>query len=193
MAPALLVLTLTLHSAGQAASSTGSAYTYHSIVPLGTESVRLQPGGHNIYLLASAECGSFEGLRRIGEARNARLVAADGSLLPYYPSEVAFRLTASTFDKPRTQDSPVDVNANQEVNSFLLNLRMRLKIFQGLDAYEIEPEEVDLIGMPATVPYNERIYRATFHLEHVPSDARIVLQVLDSSDQRIARFHLELL
>jgi len=30
---------------------------------------------------------------------------------------------------------------------------MRLKIFLGLDAYELEPEESELIGVPAKVPY----------------------------------------
>ncbi len=76
--------------------------------------------------------------------------------------------------------------------TFLLSLHLRLKVFQGLDAYEIQPRDVELIGMPANIPYEERIYRAKFHLEHVPADARLVLEVFDSNEERISRFHLEL-
>jgi hypothetical protein len=73
-----------------------------------------------------------------------------------------------------------------------LSLHVRVKVFQGLNAYEIEPANVELIGMPANIPYNERIYRATFHLNHVPSDARLMLEIFDSKQERISRFHLAL-
>ena len=189
----VLFLTFVLHSAGEDAASTQSAYKYHSLVPLGMENLRLHPGGQLIRLLATAECGGFEGLERIGEAHQARLMTASGSRLLYYPSEISFRLTGSSFKSSVDRDPPTDIYANQDANSFLLNLHMRLKIFRALDANELDPDEMELIGVPATVPYGERIYRATFHLDHVPSDARMVLEVFDSSGQRISRFHLDLL
>lgn len=188
----VLLLNFTLRSAGQDGSPPQSVYKYHSIVPLGMENLRLQPGGEAIRLLATAECRSLEGIRRIGVLGTARLVAPNGSRLLYYPSEISFRLTASALKKAADRD-PVIVNADQDVNSFLLNLHMRLKVFRGLDAYELEPEQAELIGVPAAVPYGERIYHAVFRLEQVPSDARIVLEVFDGSGQRISRFHLDLL
>ena len=188
----VLLLSFTLRSAAQDRSAPQSVYKYHSIVPLGMENLRLQPTGQAVRLLATAECGNLEGIRRIGVLGNARLVAPNGSRLLYYPSEISFRLTASALKKA-DRDALIDVNADQDINSFLLNLHMRLKVFRGLDAYELEPEQAALIGVPAAVPYGERIYHAVFHLEQVPSDARIVLEVFDGSGQRISRFHLDLL
>src|SRR5262249_24593583 len=134
----------------------------------------------------------FEGVERRNLPHTAHLVNANGSAFLYYPAKVAFRLTASTLDKIKDDYPPADIETADDTNTFLLGLHLRLKIFQGLDAYELEPKDVELIGMPAAIPYDERIYRATFHLDHVPSDARLVLEVFDTKDQRISRFHLEL-
>lgn len=192
MALSYLLLILTLPGAGQARSSTDLVYRYHSIVPLGTEKIRLQPSQRQIDLIASAESSSFEGVERRDSPPKPRLVNANGSPVSFYPAEVAFRLTATTLNRLKDEDPPLEVNTAQDTNTFLLELHMRLKVFRGLDAYELEPSEVELIGMPAAIPYEERIYRATFNLDHIPADARLVFEVFDSNDERISRFHLEL-
>ncbi|PYX92909.1 MAG: hypothetical protein DMG67_05570 [Acidobacteria bacterium] len=192
MALPYLLLILTLPGAGQARSSTDLVYRYHSIVPLGTEKIRLQPSQHLVDLIASAESGNFEGVERKDAPQKTRLVNANGSPFSFYPAEVTFRLTATTLNRLKDEDPPLEVNTAQDTNTFLLDLHMRLKVFRGLDAYELEPSDVDLIGMPAAIPYEERIYRATFDLDHIPADSRLVLEVFDSSDERISRFHLEL-
>jgi hypothetical protein len=192
VAPLLLSL-LSLQSAGQVASSSSLACKYHSIVPLGIERIRLQPAGRDVDLIASAESSSFEGLQKIDQSNHLVLVATSGSKVQEYPGEISFRLTASRLDNLKDDEPPWEVETNQDVSSFLLGLRLRLKIFRGVDAYELPPDEAGLIGVPATIPYDERIYRATFHLDHVPADARIVLEVFDADGDRITRFHLELL
>jgi len=188
-----LLSILSLQSAGQVVSSSNLACKYHSIVPLGIERIRLQPGGHEINLIASAESRSFEGLQKVDQSNHLVLIGASGSKVHEYPGEISFRLTASRLDKLKDDEPPWEIETNQDVGAFLLGLHLRLKIFRGVDAYELEPDEAELIGMPATIPYDERIYRATFHLEHVPAEARIVLEVFDADGDRITRFHLELL
>ncbi|HZR30180.1 MAG TPA: hypothetical protein VFA71_15490 [Terriglobales bacterium] len=182
-----------MQSAGQVASSSSLACKYHSIVPLGIERVKLVPAGHNVDLIASAESSSFEGLQKVEQSHRLALVSADGTKVQNYPGEISFRLTASRLDKLKDEEPPLEIETKQDVGSFLLGLHLRLKIFRGVDAYELEPDESELIGVPATIPYDERIYRATFHLDHVPTEARIVLEVFDAEGNRITRFHLELL
>jgi hypothetical protein len=58
---------------------------------------------------------------------------------------------------------------------------------------EISPTNVKLIGVPSYQPYDERIYRLSFDTPNVPVDARLVLEVYDSSGTRLTRFHLEIL
>ena len=193
MVAALFLSILSLQSAGQVGSSSSLACKYHSIVPLGIERLKLQPAGYNIDLIASAESSSFEGLQKIDQSNHLALISASGSKVHEYPGKISFRLTASRLDKLRDLEAPWEIETNQDVSAFLLGLHMRLKIFRGLDAYELEPAEAGLIGVPASIPYDERIYRVTFHLEHVPAEARIVLEVFDADGERITRFHLELL
>lgn len=193
MVAALFLSILSLQSAGQVGSSSTVACKYHSIVPLGIERLKLQPAGHNIDLIASAESSSFEGLQKVDQSNHLALISASGSEVHEYPSEISFRLTASRLEKLRNNEAPWEVKTNQDVGAFLLGLHLRLKIFRGIEAHEVEPEEAGLIGVPATIPYDERIYRATFHLDHVPAEARIVLEVFDADGDRITRFHLELL
>ena len=183
---------LTLRGAAQSPASTDLAFKYHSIVPMGADEIRLQPSQQKVDLMASAESDSFEGVERRDPSHKVRLVDAGGSPFLYYPDEVSFRLTVSTIDKLKDQDRPLDIATDQDANTFLLNLHLRLKVFQGLDAYEIEPAHVELIGMPANIPYSERIYRATFPLNNIPSTARLMLEIFDSRQERISRFHLDL-
>src|SRR5215471_14768491 len=79
-------------AAGQSRPSTDLAYTYHSIVPLGIDKIRLQPSQQRVDLMASAESSGFEGLERRDSSHKVRLVNAEGSPVFYYPGEVSFRL-----------------------------------------------------------------------------------------------------
>src|SRR5262249_33911597 len=101
------------------------------------------------------------------------------------------RVTAGTKDKlTDTPGYPIETGAN--LNDFLLKLRFRVKIFRGIDARTVEPQEVRVIGMPADEPYNERIFRASFDVDDVNIDDRLGLEVIDGyTPQRISKFHLE--
>jgi len=119
-------------------------------------------------------------------------IGRDGRAVRYYPSEVSFRLTATGRGHLQGIDAaPVDTHA--DLNDYLLGLHFRLKVFRGVNFRFIEPQSVEMLGMPADINYDERIYHISFNLDHVPAEDRIVLEVLDSSGERVSRFHLELM
>ena len=49
-----------------------------------------------------------------------------------------------------------------------------------------------MIGVPDDVPYNERVYRVAFEIGSVPTDRRMLLEVLTPQGERICKFHLDL-
>jgi hypothetical protein len=179
-------------AAGQASTTPDVAYEFHSVVPLGVETFKLEPSKQVINVLASAESHQFEGVRLIGHGSQRRVIAADGTRLKTYPSQVTFRVTASAVGKS-LDERPVPIDTNTSLNDYLLSLRFRLKIFRGLDYRELQPVRAELIGVPADVAYDERIYRLLFNLNNVPVEERIMLEVYDSTGERLTRFHLELM
>ena len=66
-------------------------------------------------------------------------------------------------------------------------------IFDGLRQIVVQPDSVEMIGMPGEVPYDERIYRVAVDLENIPLTNRVVLEVRDPDGERICKFHLDLI
>ncbi len=168
--------------------------SYHALVPLGAERIELRSAHRSLYLLATAESAYFEGWH--GPIDEHKLFTADGSRVESYPEQLAFRLTATAkYPDLMTIDSYATLSIPENtLNDFLLHLRFQLVVFHGLDEEKIEPHEVRLIGMPASVPYEERIYQVYFNLPHrVPIEDRIVFQVMSPTDYRLCKFHLDLI
>ncbi len=53
---------------------------------------------------------------------------------------------------------------------------------------EITPESVELIGMPASVRYDERVYRISVNLGDAPITDRVVIDVLTPEGKFITHF-----
>ncbi|HTK94981.1 MAG TPA: hypothetical protein VL382_05025 [Terriglobales bacterium] len=169
-------------------------YDFHSVVPLGADALVLQPAKKTVYLLVSAESPAFEGIKRRDDGTEVTVTGPDGEPVRYYPQTVDFRVTVSTKKKKVVDDQvadPYPVRAAESVNDYLLGLTFRVKIFHGIEMRELAPSEVKLIGVPGDVPYNERIYRASFALGKVPLEDRIKLEVLDPSGTHVSKFQLE--
>lgn len=147
-----------------------------------------------MYLLATAESPQFEGWRVRDDGDRKTLLSADGQLVRFYPQHVSFRVTATAM-RPKLLiiESYGTLNVSEDaLNSFLLDLRFRLLVFRGLDIARLEPRNVRMIGMPADVPYGERIYGISFDLPRpVPMEDRIVLEVLSPTGSRLCKFHLD--
>lgn len=166
---------------------------YHSLVPLGAERIDLRTAKRALFLLATAESPYFEGWH--GPSDGRQLFNADGSKVDWYPQQITFRLTATAM-RPElmTLDSYGALNLTQnEINDYLLHLQFRMLVFHGLRITPIEPASVELAGMPANVPYDERIFQIHFNLPtRVPAQDRVVLEVLAPTGYRICKFHLDL-
>jgi hypothetical protein len=167
-------------------------YVYHSRIPLGSDVFSVQPWGSVLTVLASVNSPHFEGWRRQQFGERRRLVNASGQPVRHYPEHLEFRVSTGT--RTMLSDTqPFPITTTLGANDYLLHLRFRLKIFHGLRQTMVMPESTVMIGVPADIPYGERIYRVSFDLDQVSIEDRVVLEVLAPSGERLCKFHLDLL
>jgi hypothetical protein len=167
---------------------------YRFPVPLGADAFVLNPMRRSFYLLACADNPQLQNLKITRANLGGTVVGRDGSELRHYPAELSFRVTATAMDPEMLTSDVSQVESNgQDMNRFLLGLNFQLKIYRALHMEVVKPARVTMIGMPTDVPYDERIYRVTFDTDDIPVDARIVLEVMAPTGERLSRFHLELL
>jgi hypothetical protein len=186
-APLFVIVAATMASAQRDTSP------YRAATPAGAEVVLLKPSGATVTLLGLAECPEIAGAQQVDEGLQARVVSADGATLKRFPRHFSFRVTAS-LRKTLLEEPGTTLKTEEEPSQLLVKLRFRLKGYDGLRMRVIEPDSNAMIGVPADVPYDERIYRVTFHLpEDEPLTERFVLEVLEPKGERLARLHFSLL
>lgn len=159
----------------------------HSAMPAGYDVVALRPSGATLSLMGLIECPELEGAQQISEGIKAKVISADGEHMQKFPSHFSFRITASLrkiiLDKPMSS-----VNVPDDPYDLLLKLKFRIKAYHGLEKREITPDSVELIGMPASVRYDERVYRIGVNLSDAPITDRIVIDVLTPEGKFITHF-----
>jgi hypothetical protein len=164
----------------------------HSAMPAGYVVVRLQPSGVDVAVLGLIECPEVEGARHVSEGLNSRIVSADGIPLKHFPNHFSFRVTASL--RKTLLEGPSDtVTTAEDPQEFLLKLGFKLKVYHGLHTYEVEPQSVEMIGVPADIPSDERVFRVTFEVENLPLSDRVVLLVLSPEEEQLTHFSFGLL
>jgi hypothetical protein len=176
-----------------ARSSTSFDRRYHAIIPLGAERIDLRPSKRQLYILATAESPSFEGWH--SPMNSHYLLKPDGSRVDSYPRQIRFRLTATAMRPDMLFLEPYGnlTLSDGAINDYLLHLSFRMLVFHGLQITHIQPQAVRLIGMPADVTYDERIYQMSFNLpRRIPITDRIVVEVLSPTGYRVCKFHLDL-
>ena len=72
-------------------------------------------------------------------------------------------------------------------------LRFQLKRFHEIQSQTFAPVSQEMIGVPATIPYDERIYRIEFRIPKVRLEDRFALEVVDANGSRVAKFPVYLL
>jgi hypothetical protein len=159
----------------------------HPNIPAGYDVVVLKPSGANLSLMGLIECPVLEGAQSVSQGSNKKLVSADGDTIRHFPQRFSFRITASL--RKMLIDRPVtSVDVSEEPHELLLNLKFRIRAYNGLEAHEIVPESVEMIGMPADVPYDERVYRINVNNVDLPITARLVVEILTPQGGLITHF-----
>src|SRR4029077_13483792 len=189
-------LTLVLVSSCMIAAGAGTDFKsgpgLHSAMPAGYDVVMLKPSGVNLSLMGLIECPELEGAQHVFEGIKSRLVSADGERVMKFPHHFSFRITASL--KKIVLDGPVSVvNVPDDPQELLLKLRFRIKAYNGLEMQEIAPESIDLIGMPADVPYDERVYRVAVKIGDTPITDRFVIEILSPQGELLTHFPFSVL
>lgn len=168
-------------------------FWFSAPVALGADAYILHPLDRKFYLLACLDDGRFNRLQ-VSRIRSSQFVIdAGGHLWRNFPDELSFRVTATAIDDLLRNLDMDELTEPGDLNSFLLGLRFRLKIYRGLAVRILQPSSVRNIGMPGDEPSEERVYKVAFETSDIPVDDRIVLEVLSPGGQLLSRFHLELL
>lgn len=166
---------------------------YRFPLPLGADGYFVERLHRPFFLLASADDPGVQNVSITRAHLGGSVKTPDGSELRHYPDQTTFRVTASALDPALLTTDLEPVAYDGDMNSLLLNLNFRLKVYRALQMKMIKPVRVVQIGMPADVPYDERVYRVSFDTSDIPVDARLVLEVLSPTGDRLSRFHFELL
>ena len=167
--------------------------TLRAATPAGTEVILLKPSGAVVTVLGLAECPEIAGAQQVDQGLQAKVVNADGEPLKRFPRHFSFRVTAS-LRKTLLEEPGSVLQTNDEPSQILVKLKFRLKAYDGLHMRVIEPDSSSMIGVPADIPYDERIYRVTFDLpKDEPVTERFVLEVISPQGERLARLHFSLL
>jgi hypothetical protein len=164
----------------------------HPNMPAGYDVVVLKPSGANLSMMGLIECPELEGAQSIAEGANKKLVSADGDTIRHFPRRFGFRITASL--RKMLMDRPVaSVDVSDEPHELLLNLKFRIRAYNGLENHQIVPESVEMIGMPADVPYDERVYRINVNNVDLPITARLVVEIRTPQGELLTHFPFRLL
>jgi hypothetical protein len=181
----VLVLATALSMASRTDAKDGPGF--HSAMPAGYEVVILKPSGTNLSLMGLIECPELEGAQRIFDGSKSRLISTNGSTITEFPQRFSFRITASL--RKVVLDGPAyTVNIAEDPQELLLKLKFRIRAYSGLEAREITPESVDMIGMPADVPYDERVFRVNINTGTRPVTDRIIIEILSPEGERLTHF-----
>jgi hypothetical protein len=156
--------------------------------PLGMESLLPRPHGQAFAIYASVE-----GIELSQLQPTATKSASARPKLQSLPSTLSFRVTATTMGIGNVDTAQAaSFEAGIETAKLMAGLQFRLRVAPGgLHVERLEPADVRMIGVPADVPYGERIYRVTFHSEPLPPTARLVLEVSAPNGELLCKFPLE--
>jgi len=161
-------------------------------MPAGYDIMLLKPSKATLSLIGLIECPELEGAQQVAEGLHKKLVSADGSTIKEFPQRFSFRITASL--KKVFLDSPVtSVALPDDPHKLLLNLKFRVRAYNALQVREIVPQSIELIGMPADVPYDERVYRINIDAGKLPITDRLVVEIFSPEGELLTHFPFSVL
>jgi hypothetical protein len=163
-----------------------------SAMPAGYDIVVLKPANVSLSIMGLIECPELEGAQQVAKGLKSKVVTADGASIRQFPHHFSFRITASL--RKFLLDGPANsVNVADNPRDLLLKLKFRVKAYHGLQVREITPESVEMIGLPADIPYDERIYRIGINIGDTPVTDRFVIEIMSPEGEILTHFPFTLL
>jgi hypothetical protein len=163
-------------------------YRFLARMPLDSEIIQLVPAKQNLTMMLTWDCREMEDWQLLRGEKTSVVRDTQGKEVQYYPRELRFRFTISGRTKYKLQRKPLEYETNLEPEAFIKQLSFRLKRFQGLETTVYTATKAELIGVPAEIPFDERIYSIVFNVPKIPIDDRFALEVLDAEGNRVAKF-----
>ncbi len=163
-----------------------------SSLPAGYDVITLRPSGAHLSLMGLVECPEIEGDRQVPQGDRVSLITANGTPVKKFPRHFNFRITAS-LKKIVLEGPSLTLNVPENPEQLLLHLKFRVKAYNGLEKHEITPESVEMIGVPADVPYDERVYRISVNAGELPITDRIVIEILSPEGDLLTHFPFSLI
>jgi hypothetical protein len=164
----------------------------HSKMPAGYDVVVLKPSKATLSLIGLIECPELEGAQHVAEGSHRKLISADGETIKEFPQRFSFRITAS-LRKVFLEGPNASVDVADDPQQLLLKLKFRIRVYNALEVREIEPQSIEMIGMPAEVPYDERVYRININAEKLPITDRLVVEIYSPQGELLTHFPFSLL
>jgi hypothetical protein len=159
---------------------------------LDNDTVVLKKTGETLTILGTWIAPELAKYEKVGSSKGTYIRSADGERLTHYPEKMKLRITIGN-KTTLNQQKPFEYDTDLTAEELAKQAHFRLRIYKGLEYRMVEPESVKMIGMPNDVPYNERIYMVDFPLKNVPIEDRLMIEVLDPHNQRLAKFTISML
>jgi hypothetical protein len=159
----------------------------HSNMPAGYDVMVLMPSKAVLSLIGLIECPELEGAQHVAEGSHKRLISSEGETIKEFPQRFSFRITAS-LRKVFLEEPKISVDVVDDPQQLLLKLKFRIRAYNGLDVREIQPQSIEMIGMPADVPYDERVYRINIDAGNLPITDRLVVEIFSPQDKLLTHF-----
>lgn len=183
----LVAVVLACALAAPAAPDQLNAPELRPAIPAGYEVVVLKPYGVSLVLMGLIECPELAGAQHVSVGIRSRVISSSGRPMMSFPRHFNFRITAS-LRKIVLETHASSVNVFDDPQDLLLKLRFRLKGYHGLERRAILPESVEMIGMPADIPYDERVFRIAVDVGDSAITDRFVVEVLTPEGEVLTHF-----
>ena len=189
-AAAVVLASAVLAPAGRV--SFRNAAGFHATMPAGASVIQLQPSGATLSVMGLIECPEIEGLQQVSQGLRAKVVTPRGVALEQFPQHFSFRITVS-LRKLILEAPDHTLTTADDPQSFLLKLGFRLKVYDGLDVHQVSPDSVTVIGVPAEIASDERVFRVSFDVGQIPVTDRVILQITSPDGEDVTHLPFELL
>lgn len=159
---------------------------------LDNDCVKLSKTGEILNFLATWIAPELKNLERVSDGRRSYVQTIDGERVTQYPEKMTLRISVGNKTKVEGT-TPLELESAYSAEELAKNLHFRLRVYNGLEYRQIEPVSAKIIGVPADLPYDERIYLVEFLLDKVPLENRLMIEVLDPHNTRVTRFSISML